>query len=81
MDDVDDDEPGSQLIELKDLPPDIREKIDALSPEAKATLHKAISVTSSRIRFSGPLPPPGMLGEYEKNFPGSADRIIKLAEN
>lgn len=30
--------------------------------------------------FSGPLPPPGLLGQYEDICPGSADRIIKMAE-
>ena len=31
--------------------------------------------------FQGPFPPPDYLAEYEKRFPGSAERIIKWAEN
>ncbi|MDE0291964.1 MAG: DUF2335 domain-containing protein [Candidatus Dadabacteria bacterium] len=31
--------------------------------------------------FSGPLPPPQFLKEYEEILPGSADRIVALAEN
>ena len=31
-------------------------------------------------RFSGPLPPPGFLREYESACPGSAERIIRLTE-
>ena len=31
--------------------------------------------------FSGPLPPPEMLGEYDKVLNGAADRIVRLAEN
>jgi uncharacterized membrane protein len=30
--------------------------------------------------FSGPLPPPELLAEYEKSCPGAADRIISIAE-
>src|SRR3989344_5346523 len=32
------------------------------------------------VRFSGPLPPPEILERYEKIVPGSAERIIKMAE-
>ena len=31
--------------------------------------------------FKGPLPPPSLFGHYEKILPGSADRILTLAEN
>lgn len=31
--------------------------------------------------FKGPLPPPALFEHYEKALPGSADRILKLAEN
>ncbi|MCY4246499.1 MAG: DUF2335 domain-containing protein [Chloroflexi bacterium] len=30
--------------------------------------------------YSGPLPPPSMMREYEEVLPGSADRILSLAE-
>jgi uncharacterized membrane protein len=30
--------------------------------------------------FSGPIPPPDLLVGYERALPGSADRIIRLAE-
>lgn len=31
--------------------------------------------------FSGPLPPPHILSQYNEIVPGAADRIISLAEN
>lgn len=31
-------------------------------------------------RFSGPLPPPKILEQYERVLPGSAERILKMAE-
>ena len=72
-----DDELGTELIEQTDRSTDLREAIDALPPKYREVVAKAIRVSS----FSGPLPPPKMLGEYEKVLPGSADRIIKLAED
>jgi len=46
--------------------------------EAIATL---VSVSHSSTRFSGPIPPPAMLKEYDDLLPGAADRILKMAEN
>lgn len=31
--------------------------------------------------YSGPLPPPEMMREYENLLPGSADRILSLTEH
>lgn len=31
--------------------------------------------------YSGPIPPAGQLREYEEVLPGSADRILRMAEN
>lgn len=31
--------------------------------------------------FSGPLPPPEILAQYEKIFPGASERIFQMAEN
>jgi uncharacterized membrane protein len=37
-------------------------------------------VRATAASFSGPIPPPDLLGNYERICPGSADRIIKMAE-
>lgn len=31
-------------------------------------------------QFSGPIPPPALLGQYEEILPGMADRILQMAE-
>ncbi len=36
--------------------------------------------TSSSMSFSGPLPPPSVLKEYDKVLVGAAERIFKMAE-
>jgi uncharacterized membrane protein len=35
---------------------------------------------SKTVHFSGPMPHPELLGQYEQLCPGSADRIIRMAE-
>lgn len=43
-------------------------------------LPSGMKMTVARSRFSGPLPPPKQLEEYEKVLPGAADRILTMAE-
>lgn len=40
----------------------------------------AIQISESSS-FSGPLPPPDLLAEYEQVLPGLADRIVRMAED
>lgn len=37
-------------------------------------------VAHQSVSFSGPLPPPNHLEQYERIVPGSAERILKMAE-
>lgn len=43
--------------------------------------HAVVGVEITGESFSGPIPPPKILAEYEKIVPGSGDRIIKMAEH
>ena len=56
--------------------PDGGEELEKLSIK----ILEKLSVTVSE-RFTGPIPPPNIMEQYEKTLPGSADRIIKMAEN
>ena len=48
-------------------------------PESK--IGEIVSVLQvAQVSFSGPLPPPGMLKEYDDAAPGCADRIVQMAE-
>lgn len=38
-------------------------------------------VQAVRVEFSGPLPHPQLLGQYNEAVPNGADRIVKLTEN
>ena len=60
-----------------------RELFEIISdPKAADDISKEDLVTLVRetYAFSGPLPPPQVLYQYEKNLPGTADRIISMAE-
>jgi uncharacterized membrane protein len=47
-----------------------------VSPEEQ----RVTAAISAVYRFSGPLPPPEELAKYEQILPGSANRIISMAE-
>lgn len=47
--------------------------------DANGDSHSVISMQQVS-EFSGPLPHPGILEGYEKILPGSADRILTMAE-
>ena len=52
-----------------------------MSPDERREAASVIARAAVEIsRFSGPLPPPEELLKYERILPGSADRIIRMAE-
>ena len=95
MDDSDnqiDSRPSESLIESEDGTVLSRDEVRSLIDELEASLDRAedgpdaplhVVKTSEHVSVSvmrGPLPPAGVLAEYEKMCPGSADRIIAMAE-
>ena len=48
-------------------------------PESEAELEELLVRVSEK--FTGPIPPPSIMKQYEEILPGSADRILKMAEN
>lgn len=42
--------------------------------------NKEARIMRAESHFIGPIPPPDVLGKYEQLIPGSADRIIRMAE-
>lgn len=65
-----------KLKELAELPQEQQQTI-AIAATLAAQITRQIT---REISFSGPLPPPDMLAEYEAAFPGCADRVVKMAE-
>ena len=51
---------------LSKLPEDIRGQV--------------LTIIKEQSFFSGPLPPPELFKQYEEILPGSANRILKMAE-
>lgn len=56
--------------ELSQLEPRTRNRVQRL----------VVQVAHEVAEFSGPLPPPSYLREYETTIPGAGDRIISMAE-
>jgi uncharacterized membrane protein len=50
-------------------------------PEPSGATGEAALVQSVRVEFSGPLPHPQLLAQYNEAVPNGADRIVKLTEN
>ncbi len=55
---------------------------DELLPAEETTEQPPIEAyeTVLAARWTGPLPPPSMLSEYNRAFPGCAERIVSMAE-
>ena len=51
-----------------------------MSPEERRGAAAMIRAAVEISRYSGPLPPPEDLAKFEQILPGSADRIIRMAE-
>ena len=49
------------------------------SPQERKQV-ESVEIQQKTTRFSGPLPPPAVLSEYDKAVPGAAERIISMAE-
>lgn len=45
----------------------------------KSDEQKAL-ISTQAVSFSGPIPPPAHLEQYERILPGAAERILKMAE-
>lgn len=43
--------------------------------------NSAAAIQRIRAEFSGPLPPPGLLAQYDEVVPGAAERMLKMAES
>lgn len=50
------------------------------SPVSTPAPRTPVTVTHQEVQYSGPIPPPAMLDQYNRIVPGAAERIIKMAE-
>jgi uncharacterized membrane protein len=61
---------------------DIAEKVPSMRSVPEADRVKAVEFVVKEVAmFSGPLPPPAVLNQYNMIVPGLADRIVSMAEN
>lgn len=67
-----------QLESKEDLSEPIQMILDSV-PEQKREVVKSALMVMTEL-YSGPIPPPRAMKEYETILPGAADRIISMAE-
>jgi len=67
-------------IKLQSKPSDVPKEEDTGTDEhIDEQLNAKLIAAASR--FAGPLPPPDLMAKYDQILPGSAERILKMAEN
>lgn len=71
-------EQGMQALEGI-VPPEQQE--DVVRRVLQATTTLTVRQTAVEAQFSGYLPPPSMIADYDRIHPGLADRIMAMAEN
>lgn len=74
-----DEKTALQQNDKPELPSEATEVIESLPEEKRRAIINEI-VRIEQSSYSGPLPPPQVLADYEKTLKGSADRILKMAE-
>ena len=59
-----------------------KKKVPRKRKQAPTREPAVVNAIAAQIKaFSGPLPPPGTLAEYNEVLPGAADRILTMAES
>lgn len=64
----------------KPVPQNEPKEISPDPPSEEELSSQGLVKIDERYLFSGPIPPPTLLEDYERALPGSADRIISMAE-
>jgi uncharacterized membrane protein len=59
---------------------ELASKLPSLGKLPEGERIKVIATIQQAVQFSGPLPPPDMLKQYDQITPGLADRIVGMAE-
>lgn len=71
-----------KIEEIEKLEREIKKVAPELSPEKTKKIVKKVTIfTRERIVHVGPLPLPEHFKKYEEILPGSAERILTMAEN
>jgi len=62
------------------IPKDVLDVINTLPEDKQQIIKSNLQVTSISQHYQGPIPPPIMMQAFEQILPGSADRILSMAE-
>ena len=82
-------QPESSIAEVSNIQPSILDMIKNHDPqvlngipdEKIQRIENALQIVSIQTSFTGPLPPPSLLKEFNEAIPDGANRIMIMAEN
>ena len=73
---------SSEKNKKKQHPADIEKLINLIPKDKKKDAEEIISsISITQALFSGPLPPPSILSEYNNIIKNGAERMMKMTEN
>jgi len=73
-------DPPENPAEPSILPSRETSPLPSASARGKGARRMVVSMSRQEVVFSGPLPHPGILKEYDEIVPGTTDRILRQAE-
>ena len=74
------DNPSNLSTNNQEALKEFQHRLERMPPEDQKRILQSFSISSFQM-FSGPLPSPESLEQYNKIIPDGADRIMKMAEN
>lgn len=72
--------PPEALDAIANLPPEVRDPIANLMQSQGDPVEIERAMVAITTQYSGILPPPAMLKQYNESFPGCAKRIVDMAD-
>ena len=75
---INNEEQQPEIVPTETNDPEIEEILDAVPEEKREDVLHSITVLEER--YVGPIPHPRLVAGWEQVLPGSADRILKMAE-
>ena len=67
-------------LEQSEVTPELAQVLETLNPEQRASVTRVVKAAIKKESFRGPIPHPEILQRYEAILPGSAERILQMAE-
>jgi uncharacterized membrane protein len=71
---------ATSQLDPQEITKNVEAKVPSIKKLPQADKITMVETVVAQVAFSGPLPPPAMLDQYNRIEPGLADRIVAMAE-